>query len=66
MYIRPISESEWTGLSLQDAIKKAEGIGYTWRIVEENGNAKMLEYNVRSNRVNLRLRDNFVVGVYTG
>jgi hypothetical protein len=66
MDIRPISESEWTGLSLQDAIKKAEGIGYTWRIVEENGNAKMLEYNVRSNRVNLRLRDNFVVGVYTG
>jgi hypothetical protein len=66
MDIRPISESEWIGLSLQDAVKKAEGIGYIWRIVEENGNPKMLEYNVKSNRVNLRLRDNFVIGVYTG
>jgi hypothetical protein len=66
MDIRPITESEWRGLSLQEAIKKAEGIGYIWRIVEENGNPKMLEYNVKSNRVNLRLRDNFVIGVYTG
>jgi hypothetical protein len=66
MDIRPITENEWRGLTLQEAIKKAEGIGYTWRIVEENGTALMLEYSVKSNRVNFRIRDNFVIGVYTG
>lgn len=66
MDIKPITESEWRGLTLQQAIQKADGIGYIWRIVEENGNSKMLEYNVKSNRVNLRIRDNIVVGVYTG
>ena len=66
MQIRPISESEWRGLILQDAIKKAESIGYIWRIVEENGKALMLDYDNKSNRVNLRLSNNIVIGVYTG
>ncbi len=66
MQIKPISESEWRGLTLQDAIKKAESIGYIWRIVEENGKALMLDYDNKSNRVNLRLSNNIVIGVYTG
>jgi hypothetical protein len=45
MDIRPITEKEWVGLSLKDGIEKAEGMGYTYRIVEENGQPKMLEYN---------------------
>lgn len=66
MDIRPITEREWIGLTLAEAIQKAKNIGYTHRIVEENGVPKMLEYNNKSNRVNLRLRDNKVIGVYPG
>lgn len=64
--IRPITEKEWIGLTLKDAIQKAENIGYTYRIVEENGQAKMLDYNNKSNRVNFRLNNSIVIGVYTG
>lgn len=66
MDIRPITEKEWVGLSLKEGIEKAEGIGYTYRIVEENGQPKMLEYNNKSNRVNFRLSNNTIIGVYTG
>lgn len=66
MDIRPITEKEWIGLTLQEAIMKAQNIGYTHRIVEENGVAKMLEYNNKSNRINLRLRNDRVIGAYPG
>lgn len=66
MDIRPITEKEWVGLTLQEAITKAQNIGYTHRIVEENGVAKMLEYNNKSNRINLRLRNDRVIGAYPG
>lgn len=64
--IKPIAESEWVGLLLKDAIEKASSIGYVYRIVEENGVALMLEYSNKSNRVNFRLRNGVVIGVYTG
>ena len=61
-----ITEKEWIGLKLVDAIKKAQSIGYTHRIVEEDGNSIILPYDNKSNRINLRLRDSIVIGVYTG
>ncbi len=66
MEIKPITENEWRGLTLQQAIEKANTIGYIWRIVEENGKALMLTYDNKSNRVNLRLNNNIVIGLYTG
>lgn len=66
MDIRPITEKEWLGLTLQEAIQKSQNIGYTHRIVEENGVPKMLDYNNKSNRINLRLRDDRVIGAYPG
>lgn len=66
MNTQPITESEWKGLTLEQGIEKAESIGYTHRIVEENGNSLMLEYSVKSNRVNFRLRNNIIIGVFTG
>ena len=66
MNIKPITENEWLGLTLDDAVKKAESMGYTFRIVEENGVAKMVEYSNKSNRVNFRLRNNRIIGVYPG
>ncbi len=66
MNIKPITENEWVGLTLQEAIAKATSIGYTYRIVEENGVAKMVEYSNKSNRINLRLRNDLVIGVFPG
>jgi len=64
--IRPITEREWLGLTLKEAIEKTESIGYVWRIVEEDGRSKMVEYNNKSNRVNFRLSNGSIIGVYTG
>lgn len=64
--IKPITEKEWIGLDLNDAINKAKSIDYIYRIVEKDGESFILTMDFLSNRVNLRLRDNKVIGVYTG
>jgi hypothetical protein len=64
--IRPITESQWIGITLAEAIEKTKSIDYTYRIVEEDGRSLMLDMDAKSNRVNLRLRNNIVIGVYTG
>jgi hypothetical protein len=64
--IKPITEKEWIGLTLKEAIDKAKLIDYTYRIVEENGQSYMVTADFKSNRVNLRLRNDYVIGVYTG
>jgi hypothetical protein len=64
--IRPITESQWIGLTIAEAIDFAKAIDYVHRIVEEDGRSLMLDMDVKSNRVNLRLRNNIVIGVYTG
>ncbi len=61
-----ITESQWIGLTLAEASERAKSIGYVHRIVEENGNSLMVTADVKSNRVNLRLKDNIVIGLYTG
>lgn len=61
-----ITERDWIGLELKDAINKANSINYTHRIVEEDGVSFMVKMDFRSNRVNLRLRGGKVIGVYTG
>ncbi len=66
MDIRPITEKEWLGLELKDAITRSENIGYIYRIVEENGVSLMMTQDFKSNRVNLRLSNNKVIGLYTG
>lgn len=63
---RPITESQWIGLTIAEAIEKAKSIDYIHRIVEEDGRSLMLDMDAKSNRVNLRLRNNIVIGVYTG
>lgn len=61
-----ITESQWVGMTLEDAYSRAEGIGYTCRIVEENGRSLMVPADVKSNRLNLRIRDGRVIGLFTG
>jgi hypothetical protein len=57
---------DWIGLALNEAYERAESIGYTTRIVEENGNSYMVTADFKSNRLNLRVRDNIIIGLYTG
>jgi hypothetical protein len=61
-----ITESHWVGMTVEDANERAKGIGYTCRIVEENGVSFMVNADVRSNRLNLRIRDGKIIGLYTG
>lgn len=66
MRIDPITEKEWIGLTLTEAIEKANNIGYTHRIVEQNGKHMMLGMDVKSNRINLRVYNEVVTAAYTG
>lgn len=64
--IRPISEKDYVGLTLIEADVQANSDGYEIRIVEEDGVSKMLDMDAKSNRLNLRLRNNIVTAAYTG
>ena len=66
MRIDPITERQWKGLTLDEAIKKAESIGYIHRIVERDGRHMMLDMDAKSNRVNFRVKDDYIIAVYTG
>ena len=66
MRIEPITEKDWKGLTLDEAIKKSESIGYTHRIVERDGKHMLLDMDVKSNRLNFRVREDYITAVYTG
>lgn len=61
-----ITESEWVGLSVKDAFEKAEIDGFTPRITEENGRSLMVTSDLKQNRINFRVSNNKIVGVYGG
>ena len=62
---RPVKEKEWIGMTINEANNKAKSLGYTCRIVEEDGKAFILPYSNKPNVLNLRLRDGKVVALYT-
>ena len=64
--IKPITEKEWIGLTFAEAVQKAQYLGYTHRIIEEDGKSLMVAADAKSNRINFRLRNNLIVGVITG
>lgn len=61
-----ISEREYTGKTLEEAKKYAEEGGFIVRIVENDGVSKMLDMSVKANRINFRVRQGMVIGVYGG
>ena len=61
-----ISEWEYKGKSIEEATLYAQQGGFQVRIVEIDGQAKMLDMSVSSSRVNFRLRNGIVTAVYTG
>lgn len=60
------SESEYKGKTLEEAVKYAEEGGFTTRIVEQDGDAKMLDMSVRGDRLNFRVRGGYVTAVFGG
>ena len=64
--LKPITESEWKGLTLQQANERASSIGYITRVVEIDGRSLMVDADAKSNRLNLRISNNMVTAVYPG
>ncbi len=61
-----ISTREYSGKTLDEAIKYATDGGFTTRVTEINGVALMVTADFRSDRLNFRVRDNIVIDVYGG
>ena len=60
------SESEYKGKTLEEATKYAEDGGFVVRIVEQEGDVKMLDMSVRGDRLNYRIRGGFITAVFGG
>lgn len=60
------SATEYVGKPIEEAKKYAEDGGFIVRIVEEDGKSHMLTMDVKSNRLNFRLRNGHVTDVYGG
>jgi hypothetical protein len=61
-----VSENDWKGLTLKEAINKASLNGFSHRIVEENGRQLLVDPAPKNMRVNFRLRDGVVISVFPG
>lgn len=61
------TDSEYKGKSIEDATKYAQDGGFIVRVTETDGQSIMVDMmDIKSNRLNFRVRDGFVVGVYGG
>jgi hypothetical protein len=62
-----ISDKEYIGKTVEEATKYAEDGGFVVRIIETNGQSIMVDMlNINANRLNFRVRDEFVIGVNAG
>lgn len=61
-----ITEREYVGKSLEEATKFAEEGGFEVRVVEVDGNAKMLTMDAKSNRINFRIIGGYVSAAFGG
>jgi hypothetical protein len=61
-----ITEREYVGKTLEEATKFAEEGGFEVRIVEVDGQAKMLTMDAKSNRINFRVRGGYISAAFGG
>ncbi len=61
-----VTQSEYVGKTLAEAYEYAKEGGFTGRIVEEDGVSYMLTMDYRTDRLNFRVLNNFVIEVYGG
>ena len=62
-----ITETDYTGKTFEDAKGLAENNGFIVRVVEKDGESFVLTMDhPRSDRINFRLRNDKIIGVYGG
>jgi hypothetical protein len=61
-----ITERQYVGRTLEDATKFAEDGGFEVRIVEIDGQSKMLTMDAKSNRINFRVNGGFITAAFGG
>lgn len=61
-----VSEWEYKGKTLEEATLYAKQGGFDVRVVEIDGQSKMLDMSVSNSRVNFRVKGDVVTAVYTG
>jgi hypothetical protein len=61
-----ITERHYIGQTLEEATRIAKEGGFEVRIVEVDGQAKILTMDVKTNRINFRVRGGYITAVYGG
>ena len=61
-----ITERQYVGKTLEEATKFAEDGGFEVRVVEIDGQAKMLNMDARSNRINFRVNGGYISAAFGG
>lgn len=61
-----ITERQYVGKTLEEATKFAEDGGFEVRIVEVDGQAKMLNMDAKSNRINFRVNGGYISAAFGG
>ena len=61
-----ITERQYVGKTIDEATKYAEEGGFEVRIVEVDGQAKMLTMDAKSNRINFRVRGGYISAAFGG
>lgn len=61
-----VTSRDYEGMPIDEAIKKATANGLNTRIVEQDGKSFMLTMEVKSYRVNFRVRGGIVIEAYAG
>ena len=61
-----ITERQYVGKTIDEATKYAEEGGFEVRIVEVDGQAKMLTMDAKSNRINFRVSGGLITAAFGG
>ena len=61
-----ITEKQYVGKTLDEATKYAEEGGFEVRVVEIDGQSKMLTMEVKPNRINFIVRGGYITSAYGG
>lgn len=61
-----ITEKDYLGKELEIATKFAEDGGFITRVTENNGTSPIFTMDHRADRINFRVKNNIIIGVYGG
>lgn len=60
------TESDYTNRTIEECSKIAENNGYSTRIIEKDGESFIFTMDFRSDRINLRVKRDVVIGASVG